>query len=272
MLRAYAAPAFPEGMHAEYFDVINSSLAIHTPEQFCAWTQGDLQHVFPHEMLLCGIGMIDNFKAHLQQLITCNLPGEYVQTLHQEGAFNGCPILAQWVKLRKPVLFDLADPGENTSWHESFNRHKLVNMAAHGQCDFNNHTTSYFSFSRVPGKLTPRHAYLLEMLVPHMHVALIRAIKGSNNPVPVKKVDIACLTEREQEVFHWLATGKTNWEISQVLKISEYTVKNHVQRILIKLKVNTRAQAVSKGLIARQYKSSPLFGYVLKYGVGKLSR
>ena len=84
-----------------------------------------------------------------------------------------------------------------------------------------------------------------------MHVALIRAIKGSNNPVPVKKIDIACLTEREQEVFHWLATGKTNWEISQVLKISEYTVKNHVQRILIKLKVNTRAQAVSKGLIAR---------------------
>ena len=47
----------------------------------------------------------------------------------------------------------------------------------------------------------------------------------------------------------WLGTGKTNWEIAQVLRISEHTVKNHVQRILIKLKVNSRAQAVAKGLM-----------------------
>ncbi len=45
-----------------------------------------------------------------------------------------------------------------------------------------------------------------------------------------------------------MVTGKTNWEIAQVLHISEHTIKNHVQHILIRLKVNTRAQAVAKAI------------------------
>jgi DNA-binding CsgD family transcriptional regulator len=57
------------------------------------------------------------------------------------------------------------------------------------------------------------------------------------------------LTPREQEVWQWLCLGKTNWEIAQVLHLSESTIKNHVQRILNKLNVNTRAQAVAIGLL-----------------------
>jgi len=109
-------------------------------------------------------------------------------------------------------------------------------------------TTSYFVFARVPDRLTHRHANLLEMLVPHLHTALIRALNGAKNESLAPKTILPVLTEREHEILQWLGSGKTNWEIAQVLHISEYTVKNHVQNILIKLKVNTRAQAVAKGL------------------------
>ena len=238
-----------ERRHAEFFDVIGSSLAINTPEQFCAWAQGDLQHIFPHGMLVCGIGLIDNHSANIQQLITCNFPHEYIQTLNQAGGLNTSPVLAQWISTRRPVLFELSAHDSQSAWLENFQRHGLQNMAAHGQCDLNSRTTSYFSFSKIPNTLTSRHADLLEMLVPHLHVALIRAFKGVKKESRKAKTKLPALTSREHEVLQWLGTGKTNWEIAQVLRISEHTVKNHVQRILIKLKVNSRAQAVGKGLI-----------------------
>lgn len=53
------------------------------------------------------------------------------------------------------------------------------------------------------------------------------------------------LTEREIEVIKWMRQGKTNWEISQILHISENTVKFHVKNIIRKLEVSTRTHAVA---------------------------
>jgi transcriptional regulator EpsA len=247
----YVRKPLKERRHAEFFDVINASLEIRSPEQFCAWTQGDLQHIFPHEMLVCGIGLMDNLTANIQHLITSNFPTEYIQSLHDEGGLNSSPVLLEWIKQRRPVLYEPSDKHSNSTWLKNFQQYDLQNIAAHGQSEMNSHTTSYFSFSRVPGKLSSRHVNLLEMLVPHLHVALIRAIKGNKKTVRVPKAALPALTQREQEVLQWLGSGKTNWEIAQVLCISEHTVKNHVQRILIKLKVNTRAQAVGKALVLK---------------------
>ena len=239
-----------ERRHAEFFDVINASLSIRTPEQFCAWAQGDLQHVFPHGMLMCSIGMMENEQVDIKHLISYNFPREYLQNLHEEEGLNSSPVLTQWLKHRRPVIYQMAE-ADGSVWQERFNRFDLRNIAAHGQSDLNHRTSSYFSFSRIPGKLTIRHARLLEMLVPHMHVALLRAIKGKKKVPRNPKFQFPSLTGRELEVLKWLGTGKTNWEIAQVLSISENTVKNHVQRLLFKLKANTRAQAVALGLEAK---------------------
>lgn len=53
------------------------------------------------------------------------------------------------------------------------------------------------------------------------------------------------LTRREQEVIGWLRHGKSNWEISRILGISERTVKFHVTSIMRKLNAVTRTQAVA---------------------------
>ncbi|MFJ7937926.1 response regulator [Peribacillus sp. NPDC096622] len=52
------------------------------------------------------------------------------------------------------------------------------------------------------------------------------------------------LTSRECEVLQLLTDGKNNSQIGEILFISEKTVRNHVCRILQKIKVNDRTQAV----------------------------
>lgn len=52
------------------------------------------------------------------------------------------------------------------------------------------------------------------------------------------------LTEREQEVFRSLALGASNAEIGASLFLSETTIKTHVGRILAKLRLRDRVQAV----------------------------
>lgn len=52
------------------------------------------------------------------------------------------------------------------------------------------------------------------------------------------------LTLRELEVFRLIATGLSNAEIGQELYISDTTVKTHVTRVLQKLQVRDRAQAI----------------------------
>ena len=54
------------------------------------------------------------------------------------------------------------------------------------------------------------------------------------------------LTNRETECLKWVASGKTSWEISFILGISENAINFHIKNIFHKLDVSTRAMAVFK--------------------------
>ncbi len=61
------------------------------------------------------------------------------------------------------------------------------------------------------------------------------------------------LSERERQVLQYMANGRSNKEIGQVLYISENTVKAHVKSILMKLDAMGRTEAIAiaikRGLI-----------------------
>lgn len=53
------------------------------------------------------------------------------------------------------------------------------------------------------------------------------------------------LTEREVEVLAWLAKGKTNRDIADILQLSPRTVNKHLEHVYVKLGVETRTAAAA---------------------------
>ena len=66
----------------------------------------------------------------------------------------------------------------------------------------------------------------------------------ARRPLPAHEPALAELTGRELEVLKLIARGSSNSEIASQLYIGEATVKTHVKRILAKLSLRDRVQAV----------------------------
>ena len=98
--------------------------------------------------------------------------------------------------------------------------------------------------SRKSGALSAIHRHKLHALIPILHQALLATwAHTSMAAVQQRRQQFNNLTDRQAEILHWVAQGKANGEIAQILALSEYTVKNHLKLILQKLGAANRTQA-----------------------------
>ena len=98
-------------------------------------------------------------------------------------------------------------------------------------------------------------AYLLKDVPRSEFLDDIRAVHSGQYCIPpavaarlAQRLPYPELSSRELEVLQLIVQGRSNKEIGSVLAITESTVKNHVNSILCKLRVNDRTQAATTAL------------------------
>jgi DNA-binding CsgD family transcriptional regulator len=96
-----------------------------------------------------------------------------------------------------------------------------------------------FVLNRTRRDFTDRERALLDLMRPH----LARIFRRVNS--------LGGLTAREAEVLRWVAAGKSDAQVSAILRISARTVQKHLQNIYEKLGVENRTAAVNRASGAR---------------------
>ncbi len=99
------------------------------------------------------------------------------------------------------------------------------------------------SYDRVAGLLLGADDYLAKPFAPNELLARVRRLV--QRALPPSLAIPSVLTKRELEVLGLLAEGLAQREIAKKLTIREKTVGSHIERILSKLGVRSRAQAVA---------------------------
>lgn len=233
---------------------IEASMKITKRSQFFLWSQGALQGFIPHETLLCVYGDIARMRL-AYEMFSRGVLNSHAEREVQDLVSGLLPRLVDdWLSLGK-IPRALSPDGEG----QVGRRQLLADLArcgfghvlAHGPKEIQGEFGSFFVFAGVSGTSSARNAYLLELLMPYLHMALHRMLTNEKDGATEQAPSVALLSKREIQVLHWLKNGKTNPEIGQILEISSPTVKNHVQKIMRKLKVNNRAQAVFKSATLR---------------------
>ena len=109
-----------------------------------------------------------------------------------------------------------------------------MSVPSHGP----NGQLGWISFTAERIELSPleRQAISLAGLALHDRLRMLAGAVGK----PVH------LSERERDCLGFVAQGKSDWEISVILSISQSTVHTHVENAKRKLGARTRAQAVAR--------------------------
>lgn len=81
---------------------------------------------------------------------------------------------------------------------------------------------------------------------PKLCLALMRSVAGSTREMPAQLKPKAShgLTLRQQQLVSLVAKGLTNKEIATQLNLSEFTIKNHIHRIMKQVEAESRQEVV----------------------------
>ena len=254
---AAAGPATLEPLEVEALILnLDASLRVHARSHFFNWTQGLLQSLIRHEVLVCALRGADARSFRVDSFATAATDAAAFGELFLRDASAAPGLLKEWRERGQRPLTCSARHGEALCGGEfarGLERIGATELTAHGACDADGQVGSFFVFASRPGTCGPAEAYLLQLALPSLHAAWTRVQIDGNAGASVRSspADATVLTPRELEILRWIALGKSNFEVGAILRISPLTVKNHVQKILRKLNVVNRTQAVGKALESR---------------------
>src|SRR5688500_14999491 len=232
---------------------LDASLRVHARAHFFSWTQGLLQSLIRHELLICTLclGKPPAFRADGFSMTTPD-PTTLSDIFVRDAAVAPA-LLKAWEERRyQPVTVDVTtNPVGSGAFTREIERLGGTQLLVHGVHDADGRALTLFTFACRPGSIGPRQTYLAQLLAPSLHAAWVRTQLQRTPSAVEKSSGQSILTVRELDILKWIYLGKSNFEIGAILKISPLTVKNHVQKILRKLNVVNRTQAIGKALELR---------------------
>lgn len=233
--------------------VVESSLHVRNDAGFFLWSQGALQALIPHEIMICSIsngpGSGPRFRwyastryfteTHFRQ--ACDSYDGLVTGLVQKWHLDGQPRF-------------LIDPGLGSTVRQQLIDLELKNLVGHGVSWGDCGCGGYYCFGRTSLDESPRTRHLLDLLLPHVHNTFCRVLAaGATSRAEARD---AIVTPREAQILHLIKDGNTTTAIAATLSLSPFTVRNHVKKIFRKLGARSRshavAQALSQGLLNRR--------------------
>lgn len=231
--------------------IARSSLEVRRRSQFFLWAQGQLQSLVPHEVMVCAYGDFARRSLMVEHFASYPLPLQDAEGLQDVESGLMVQAIRSWAERgERPIAICNSDR-EGVLYRRfegALFRHAFPNFAIHGVPMLAGAASSFFAFANMPQPLSPNLGFTLELLTPYMHTAFVRMLANERDPAADLGAVDRLITAREIEILQWVRDGKSNQEIGDILNISPLTVKNHVQKILKKLNVQNRAQAVAKGL------------------------
>jgi transcriptional regulator EpsA len=226
--------------------VFESSLQIKNQSGFFLWSQGALQMLMPHEILICGVKNNGSRSFQVRRFSSCRyFKDEHFESVcdPQDGLVSRS--VSQWLRTGEPCFLQ---PGIDVETDRLLQESELKNLVLHGVWGADADVSGYFCFSRTTLLRDPRSVRILEVLIPIIYVTFLRVLssdaKTDDDGLRINNL----VTRREVEILGWIKEGKTTSDIAGILRLSPFTVKNHVQNILKKLGAKSRSHAVAQAI------------------------
>jgi len=225
--------------------VLESSIHVRNASGFYLWTQGALQTLIPHEILICclesGTGQCPTWYS------SCRYFREehFAATTHPETGIVGS-LVRDWSDSQRPRF--MLPGAVDAATEERLKMLELKNLVAHGVHGYGVSRNAFFVFGRTSMKDTARNRLLLDLVVPIVFTTYCRARAGEQAGRQLPQRQASKVTDREAEILRWIREGKTTGVIAEGLDLSPFTVRNHVKNIFRKLGASSRSQAVANAI------------------------
>lgn len=205
-----------------------------------------LSSLIPYDFAICVFGKkeIDGVGAY--EILNMNYPVEWIELYNLRKYHEVDPVIKMnFTNFKVQYWADTykisTPPREFLSLAEDFG---LKDGYTHGIKKLKGTEGSLFSISGKSIKYHNRTETILEYIIPHLHQVLVRILNSN-------KKHTTPLSTREREVLNWLKQGKSSWDVSTILHISERTVNFHINNIMQKLDAVNRPQAVAVAIERR---------------------
>jgi transcriptional regulator EpsA len=233
-------------------NAIDALASVNNADRFLEVIDGAVRDVLPHDGLVCGT-MADVAEWRPSRMYLHRFPQAYMDAITQENGSYDSEMIRRWRETRYPVLADprlIEGRWWSAPWMHRAIEFDLTNLAGHGFVDARSPAVSYFCFIRIREPLGEKHVYILDRLVPHLHLALIQSIDELRQAraAPLAAPPVVRLSRRQLETLRWMQHGKTNAEIALIMGTTEANVKYHVKAVFHKLDAHSRTLAVAKAI------------------------